>query len=132
MSSNKYILLFPGIAFFAICTVLIVHLVFFSSNRDIGRSIFVYVLTYGGLNSAFEIFKHRNAPNYGISVGRAIGGTIGLIAGCYFGYQACILANLFDGVGPIESSSITATITFTSGVFCLQIGSFFGNVLLPI
>jgi hypothetical protein len=109
---------------------LLLHLIFSSPNRDIGRSIFIYVLTYGSLYSALKIFKHRNEPNYGISVGLAIGGTLGLIAGCYFGYQACILAGLFDGVGPIESSTITVTITLMSGIVCLQIGSFFGNVLL--
>lgn len=132
MYFGKNIFLVFSIPFFAICTVLILHLIFFSPNRDIGRSIFVYVLTYGGLNSASEIFKHRNAPNYGISVGSAIGGMLGLIAGCYLGYQACILAGLFDGVGPIESSSITVTITLMSGVVCLQIGSFLGNVLLLV
>ena len=131
MSSDRNVLLFLGVAFFAICTVLILHLIFYSPNRDIGRSVFIYVLIYGSLYLAFKFFKHRNETNYGISVGHVLGGTLGLIAGCYFGYQACILAGLFDGVGPIESSTITVTITLISGTACLQIGSFFGNVLLP-
>ncbi|MDJ0773733.1 MAG: hypothetical protein QNJ49_09960 [Mastigocoleus sp. MO_167.B18] len=132
MSLNINILSVLSIGFFAICSFAILHLFFSSPNRDLKRSILIYLLTYGGLNSAFEIFRHRNLPNYGISVAPAIGGTLGFIAGCYFGYQASILVGIFDGVGSIESSSITVTITLTSGVIGLQIGSSLGHILLPI
>lgn len=128
MTFDIDILLFLGIAYFTVCTISIVHLLFFFSNREIKISILIYLLVYGGLNSAWEIIEHRNAPNYGVNVGCAIGGTLGFTAGCYLGYQACILA----GSDSIETSAITAAITLGSGTFCLQIGSIFGNVLLPI
>ena len=132
MTSDIDILLLLGIAYFTVCIISIVSLLLFFSNRDINReikiSILIYLLVYGGLNSAFEIFKHRNAPNYGVTVGSAIGGTLGFIAGCHLGYQTCILA----GSDLTEMSPTTSAITLMSGVFCLQIGSIFGNVLLPI
>lgn len=128
MTLDIDILLLLGIGYFTVCTISIVHLLFFFSNREIKISILIYLLVYGGLNSASEIFEHRNAPNYGVTVGCATGGTLGLTAGCYLGYQACVLA----GLDPTEMSPTTGAITLMSGVFCLQIGSFLGNILLPI
>ena len=128
MSSNVNILRFLGIVYFTLSTISIVHLLFFFSNSEIKKSILIYLLVYGGLNSAWEIFEHRNALNYGVNVGCAIGGTLGFTAGCYLGYQACILA----GSDSIETSATTGAITLASGVLCLRLGSIFANVLLPI
>jgi hypothetical protein len=128
MTLDIDILLLLGIVYFTICTISIVRLLFFSSNRELRKSILIFSLVYEGLDLAFEIFDHGNALNYGIFISHAIGGTLGLIAGCYLGYQVCILA----GLDPIESPDITNMVTFMGGAFYFHIGSFFGNVLLPI
>ena len=82
--------------------------------------------------SVWQIFRYINASNYGVSFGSAIGATLGFIAGFYFGYQVSILAGIFDGVGSIDSSSITIAMSFGSGEAGRLIGSSLGNVLLPI
>ena len=121
-----------SIGFFAICSFTILHLFFSSFNHENRRAIFSYLLIYGGLISAWQIFRYINVSNYGISFGSAIGATLGLIAGFYFGYQVSILAGIFDGVSSIDSSSITLAISFGSGEAGRLIGSYLGNVLLPI
>jgi hypothetical protein len=121
-----------SIAFFTVCVVLIVHMLFFPPNFDTNRGIITYSLMYGGFFSVFEIFKHRNKPAYGISPSRAIGAMPGFVAGFYCGYLICILAGISDGISLMnESSGITIGICFGGGEAGRQIGSFFGSVLLP-
>ena len=131
MSLNRNILQLIGIAFFTICIALIMHLLFLSPNSGTKRAIAIYFLVYGGLFSAFEIFKHRNEPSYGISPSRVVGAALGFVGGIYGSYLICILAGISDNVSPIDSSSITVAICFGSAEASRQIGSFFGNVLLP-
>ena len=132
MSLNKKIILIVGVTFFATCIVLILHLLFSSLNDETRKSIFIYLSIYGSGISAKYIFQYRNAPNYGISISRAIGSALGLMGGFYFGYQICILAGIFDGVSSIDSSSITIAISFGSGEAGRLIGSYLGHILLPI
>ena len=131
MPSGRNILQFFGIAFFTTCVALIMHLLFLSPNSGTKRAIAIYFLVYGGLFSAFEIFKHRNEPSYGISPSRAVGGALGFVAGIYGSYLICILAGFADDASPIDSSDIIVGICFGSAEASRQIGSFFGNVLLP-
>ena len=130
MSSGINILKLFGIAFFTICVALIMHLLFLSPNSDTKRAIAIYFSVYGGLFSAWEIFKHRNEPNYGISPSRSVGGALGFIAGLYGSYLICILAGFADDASPIDSSGIIVAICFGSAEASRQIGSFFSNVLL--
>ena len=131
MSSGKNIIQLFGIAFFTICIALIVHLVFLLSNSDTKRAIAIYFAVYLGLFSVFEIIKHRNEPSYGISISRAVGGALGFVAGIYGSYLLCILVGIYDDVSPIDSSNIVVAVCFGSAEASRQIGSFFGNVLLP-
>ena len=131
MSLHRNILLVFSIAFFTFCIILIVHLFFSSPDSDIRRAIFTYLLIYGGLISAFEIFKHRNEPNFGISPISATGATLGFIAAFYFSYQICILSGIFDGTDSIETSSVTLVLSFVSAEVGRQIGSYLGSILLP-
>lgn len=157
MSLNENILLIFGIAFFTCCIILIIRLFFLSRNTTIIRTIFIYLLVYGGSISVENIFKYRNAPNYGISVGRAIGATIGAIAGFYLGYQIFVLSGIFDvaspeakspesvntgntnpdntnpdNTNPNEPSAITFTLSFVSAEIGRLIGGFLGNFLFPV
>ena len=142
MTSNGNILLISSITFFTLCIVSIIHLFLVSRNTTIIKTIFIYLLIYGGSTSLFEIYKGKNAPNYGISVGRAIGATLGSIAGFYLGYQVFILSSIFDTASPDvvspdaassnELSGITFTLSFVSAEVARLIGSVLGNILLPI
>lgn len=132
MSLNKKILLTASVVFFATCIVLILHLLFSYLNDETRKSIFIYLSIYGSGMSAKYIFQYRNAPNYGISISRAIGSALGLIGGFYFGYQICVLTGIFDGISPIGTSNITIGIGFGSAELGRQIGNFLGHVLLPI
>lgn len=132
MSLNRNILLILGIAFFGFCITKAMQVFFSPSNVDIRKTILCYLLIYGGGVSAFEIYKGRNASNYGISISSAIGATLGGVAGYYFGYQICILVNILDSESLIESSSISLALAWTSAEIGRQTGSFLGNVLLPI
>jgi hypothetical protein len=128
MFSNRKILLICSMAFLAACIALITHLFFSPPNSDTKRAIAIYFLVYGGLFSAFEIFKHRNEPTYGISPSRTIGAALGFVAGFYCSYLICILAGISDGISLMESSGITVAICFGCAEANRQIGSFFGNV----
>ena len=132
MPSGRNILQFFGIAFFTTCVALIMHLLFLSPNSGTKRAIAIYFLVYGGLFSAFEIFKHRNESGYGISPSRAVGGALGFVAGIYGSYLLCILVGISDDVSPIDSSDIIVGICFGSAEASRQIGSFLGNNLLPM
>ncbi|MEY2833114.1 MAG: hypothetical protein RLZZ574_2373 [Cyanobacteriota bacterium] len=131
MFSNRKILLICSVVFFAACIALITHLFFSPPNSDTKGAITIYFLIYGGLFSAFEIFKHRNEPTYGISPSRAVGAALGFVSGFYCSYLICILVGISDGISLMESSSITIGICMGSGEAGRQIGSFFGNILLP-
>ena len=142
MTLNENILLILSVTFFAFCIVSIIHLFFLSRNTTIIRTIFIYLLVYGGSISVENIFKYKNAPNYGISFGRAIGATIGAVAGFYLGYQIFVLSGIFDAVSPDseipdteapdEPSAITFTLSFVSAEIGRLIGGFLGNFLLSV
>lgn len=119
-----------GLAFFSSCSVVILHLLFLSSDTNLKRSILVYILTYGSLNLAYTVFKNRNLPNsnYRISLIHAIGWLLGFTAGLYFGSQASI----YLGFGSIDSSNIAVGICLMFGVANGEIGSFLGKAVLPI
>ena len=131
MSLNSKIPLILSIAFFAGCIAVIIHMLSSPPNPATKQSILIYLLIYGGLTAVIYLFKNRDARNYGISVSRTIGATLGLIAGFCFGYQICVLTGIFDGVSPIETSYITLAISFGCGVLSLQIGSVLSNNILP-
>lgn len=119
-----------SIAYFTGCIALTVHLLLFSNpSTDIRKAILTYLLIFCGLKSSTEIFIHRDEPNLRILPGGAIGATLGFIGGFYAGYWMCIVFRLFDGVGPIESSTTSLAISFTIAEFSRQAGSFLGNVL---
>lgn len=127
MPIKKPLVIF-SIAFFSTCIALIAHLIFSPSNYDIRRSIFIYIVIYGGLNSVYEIFKNRNTAGYGISRSRAVGWLLGFTAGLYFGSQASIYFSL----GSIESSSVAVGISFGCGEAGGQAGSFLGNKIFSV
>jgi len=112
MSSSKNILKFLGITFFT------------------KRAIAIYFSVYCGLFSAFEIFKHRNEPGYGISPSRVFGGALGFIAGIYGSYLICILVGISDNAFSIDSSAVVVGICCGIAEANRQIGSFLSNVLL--
>ena len=130
MSLNKKIPLVLSIAFFAGCIALIIYMLSLPLNPATKQSILIYLLVYGGLTAIIYLFKNRDARNYGISVIRTIGATLGLIAGFCLGYQICVLTGIFDGVSPIETSYITIALSFGCGVLGLQIGSVLSNNIL--
>ncbi|MEY2833117.1 MAG: hypothetical protein RLZZ574_2376 [Cyanobacteriota bacterium] len=75
-----------AIAFFIICIIVIIHLSFFVSNSNAKKSIFTIFtqpLMYGFCISILDSFKYRNTSNFEISPSRAVGATLGLIAGFY-------------------------------------------------
>jgi uncharacterized membrane protein HdeD (DUF308 family) len=99
-------------------------------NPATKQSILIYLSVYGGLTAIIYLFKNRDARNYGFSVIRIIGATLGLVAGFCFGYQICALTGIFDGVSPIETSYITIAISFGCSVVGLQIGGVLSNNIL--
>ena len=136
-----------AIAFFSICIIFIFHLSFFVTNRDAKKEIYTCSLMYGFFFSVIEMIEYRNTPNFEISPSRAIGGTLGLIAGFYFGYQFCIWIKIMDDsrfIKLTEPSNINNTgltgssnITAIANGFCYgsseagrQLGSFLGDILL--
>jgi hypothetical protein len=136
-----------AIAFFIICIILLVHLSFFVSNGYLKKRIYTYPLMYGIFISTMEIIKYRNTPYLIISPSRAIGGTIGLIAGFYFGYQFCILIKIIDDnrfieslsdidktvlTGSSHSKSIATAISIGFSEAGRQLGSFLGEILFSI
>lgn len=131
MSLNRKVSLILSIAFFAGCIVLIIHMLSSPLNPATKQSILIYLLVYAGLTAIIYLFKNRDARNYGISVSRTIGATLGLIAGFCLGYQICVLSGIFDGVSPIATSYITIAISFGCSVLGLQIGSVLSNNILP-
>lgn len=138
-----------AITFFAICIITIIRLSFFVSNSDVKKWIYTQPLMYGFFISILETIKYRNTSNFKISPSRAIGATLGLIAGFYFGYQFCILIKIIDDarfMNPTESSDIDGTsltgssnITAIANAICIgfseagrQLGSFLGDILFSI
>lgn len=117
-----------GLAFFSTCSVVILQLLFLCSDTNLKRSILIYILTYGSLNSAYTIFKNRNLPNCGVSLTRAMAWLLGSTAGLYFGSQASI----YLGFGSINSSSIATAVCFMFGVANGEIAIFLSKAVLPI
>lgn len=130
MSLNRKIPLILSIAFFAGCIALIIYMLSLPLNPATKQSIVIYLSVYAGLTAIIYLFKNRDARNYGFSVIRTIGATLGLIAGFSFGYQVCVLTGIFDGVSPIATSYITIAISFGCAVLGLQIGSVLSNNIL--
>ena len=119
-------------AFFIACIISISHLSFFFSNSDVKKRIYTIPLMYGIFIAAFETFNYRNTPNLEILPSRAIGGTLELIAGFYFGYQFCILVKITDDTSFMESSYIAIGFCCGFGEAGRQLGNFLSNILLPI
>ncbi len=130
MSLNRKVSLILSIAFFAGCIALIIYMLSLPLNPATKQSILIYLLVYGGLTAIIYLFKNKDTRNYGFSVIRTIGATLGLIAGFCFGYKVCALTGIFDGVSPIETSYITIAISFGCGVLGLQIGGVLSNNIL--
>lgn len=130
LSTDVHNFLIFNIVFFLFCSTVLLQMFFLSSNRAVIKTIFIYLLTYGGLVSAFEIYKGRNDLYYGISIGSFVGAAFGAASGFYVGYQICILVNIIDSENIIESSSIALTIAWITAEIGRQIGGFLGNFLL--
>lgn len=139
-----------AIAFFITCIIEIIHLSFFVFNRDVKKKIYTGSFVYGIMVSALEVSLNLDAPNLGCSTGHIMGGTLGIIAGFYLGYQFCVLIKIIedtrfiklmessniDAFSLTESSinniAITNVICFAFSTTACELGIFLGNVLFPM
>lgn len=117
-------------AFFIGCIVLMSHMFFSSFNYEVKKTIIISSLLYGTLILIPYLFTHRNTPNYGISIGSTIGGSLGFIAGLYLGYKVCLFARILDDIQLIELSAGSFAIGYTFAEFFRLIGSNLGNILI--